>query len=197
MEADITKIGIPERLALPTNTVIDKNKSYVVLNLTSTLLAMPSRKDEKGVILSDFGRENCYYMPLGEIITGAVVHRLWVNGMIAVFNADDFPEYEVTTNLCGEFDPNPLIQTGFDKKDFSLSQSIGDDKTTMRTHVVDPYKTNAKLSKDFNYGYYKKYQKEGVPPQARNYNPDAFDDDRDFDHEEWLRNAKKGKEEVF
>ena len=194
MYDSVSQLGIVPEIALPSNTKVVKDESYILLNLTNTMLAMPDWQKEQRPILSDFGREGCYYFLLGDEANSSVVRRLWNEGKVAIFKSDEFPSYEVDSRLVGKGEDNPYLNTGFDKKDFQLAQAVGEDHTSTRTHVVDPKKTTAKLNQEFNYKYYKQYNE--VPPMAKKYNSEAFDQNGNFDTDEWVRNAKRGKEDI-
>ena len=192
-------LGIPEGMALnPNSAVFDKNGNYVLLNLTYSTLALPAWGNEKEKFVDEFGKRGCYKYLMGEEASSGIIRDLWHRGLIAIFDAEDFPEADVIQHTVMTNEGNPYTPSDFDRSDFTAATENGNEILTMSSHVVNPKKTDKFIKDHFNSGYFKRFEKEyKLPPQAAHFNAEAFDENGYFDQNEWLKDARRGKEETL
>ena len=192
-------LGIPSGLALSPNSAVVTTDSYVILNLTFSDLVLPEWGNEKAKTMKEFGKRGCYKYIMGDEANSTVIRDLWHFGKIAVFEANDFPENAVLGHVVNTLEENPFNSTIFTKDDFLAAKSNGAEALDFSVHVVNPQKTDKFMKEHFNSRFYKKAQEQyKLPPVAAHFNGDAFTPDKSgFDEEEWVKDAKKGKEDVL
>lgn len=192
-------LGIPAGLALSPNSTVVGDHSYVIMNLTFSTLMLPKWGNEDDKEVAEFGKVGSYQYIMGDEANSTTIRRLWHNGKIAVFEADDFPENEVIGHIVNSLAENPYTSTPFEKSDFMAAKEGGAEALSLSVHVVNPKKTDKFVKEHFNSHYYKDYiQQYKLPPLAAHFNSDAFiPETSGFDEEDWVREAKKGKEEVL
>lgn len=192
-------LGIPAEKALnPNSAVFDTKGNYVLLNLTYSTLALPAWGNEKEKFVGEFGKRGCYLYLTGEEANSGIIRDIWHRGLIAIFKANDFPEAEVIRHTIQTQEGNPYVPADFDRSDFTAATEGGNEILTMSAHVVNPKKTDQFIKDHFNAAYFKRFEKEyKLPPMAAHFNAEAFNEEGYFDQEEWVKDARKGKEETL